>query len=106
MGPKPRINLETRGKVVVLSEEGYSQRQIATRLSCSQKTVSLILKKQRETGSVKDKNIPGRPRKTRREDSLIVRKSLANRLKQLHKLNQRLEETIQWIFLPPLHKED
>ena len=25
MGPKPRISLEDRGKVVVLSEEGYSQ---------------------------------------------------------------------------------
>ena len=50
MGPKPRINLEDRGKVVVLSEEGYSQREIAARVGCSQKSVTEILRKQRLTG--------------------------------------------------------
>lgn len=40
----PRHGLEERGKMVVLSEEGYSQRQIAARIGCSQENVSLILK--------------------------------------------------------------
>ena len=72
----PRLGLK---KVVALSEEGYSQRQIATRVGCSQKSVSLILKKLRETGSVKDEKISGRLRvTTRREDSIIVRKSISN----------------------------
>ena len=75
----PRLGLEKCGKVVALSEEGYSQRQIAARVGCSQKNVSRILKKLRETGSVQDKKISGRLRvTTRREDSIIVRKSLSN----------------------------
>ena len=75
MPPKPRINIETRGKIVALSEEGYSSRQIAARLGCIRKSVSLILQKQRSTGSVVDRH-PGRARKTsRKEDRLIVRES-------------------------------
>ena len=65
---------------MVLSEESYSQKQIAARLK---KTVSLILrvlKKPREPGRVKDQKLPGRPiKRTKREDSLIV--TLANRYK-------------------------
>ena len=55
MGPKPRINLENRGKVLALSEEGYSQRRIAARIGCSRKSISEILKMHRITGSVKDR---------------------------------------------------
>ena len=33
MGPKPRISLEDRGKVLTLSEEDYSQRVIAVRVA-------------------------------------------------------------------------
>ena len=33
MGPKPRISLEDTGKVLALSEEGYSQRVIAVRVA-------------------------------------------------------------------------
>ena len=32
MGPKPRISLQNRGKVLALSEEGYPQREIARRV--------------------------------------------------------------------------
>ena len=42
----------------------------------------VILKKHRESGTVKDMKIPGRERKTTaREDSLMVRKSKADRFK-------------------------
>ena len=77
MPPKPKIYIETRGgKIVALLEEGYSSRQIAARLVCIRKSVSLILQKQRSTGSVVDRQIPGRARKTsRKEDRLIVRES-------------------------------
>lgn len=80
MALKPRITLEKRGKIVVLAEEGYSQRQIATRIGCSQRSVSGILKKHKDGGCIRDKKIPGRNRKTtRREDSIVVRKSKSNR---------------------------
>ena len=50
MGPKPRISLENRGKVLALLEESYSQREIAVRaVGCSQRSVSDILKKERLT---------------------------------------------------------
>ena len=78
----PRISLESRGKIIALAEEGYSQRVIADRVCCSQKSVSLILKKKKECGSVDDRKITGRPRATtRRQDRTIVRKSKSNRFK-------------------------
>ena len=50
MGPKPGISLENCGKMLALSEEGDSQREIAVRaVGCSQRSVSDILKKQRLT---------------------------------------------------------
>ena len=48
---------------MVLSDEGYSQREIAAWFDCSQKSVSEIVKKQRLTGSVRDLKISGRMRK-------------------------------------------
>ena len=63
MGRKPRISLESRGKVLALSEEGYSQREVAHRVGCSQRSVSDILKKQRPTGCVRDRKIFGRKKK-------------------------------------------
>ena len=50
MGPKPRISYENRGKVLALSEEGCSQREITVRaVGCSQRSVSDTSKKQRLT---------------------------------------------------------
>ena len=92
MGPKPRISLENRGKVLALSEEGYSQREIARRVGCCQRSVSDILKKQHLTGSVKDRKIPGRKRKTTiKEDRLIVRKSKADRFKTAPEIKAQMD---------------
>ena len=60
---KPRISLENRGKVLALSEEGYSQEEVAHRVGYSQRSVSDILKKQRLTGCVRDRKILDRKRK-------------------------------------------
>ena len=61
---------------------GSLRGRLLSEAGCSQKSVSLILKKLRETSSVKDKKNSGRLRvTTRREDSIIVRKSLSNRCK-------------------------
>ena len=79
MAPKPRITLEDRGKIVALSEEGYTQRVIAARVGCTQARVSGILKKKMVYGNVKDAKIPGRKRKTsQKEDRIVVRKSKAD----------------------------
>ena len=92
MGPKPRINLENRGKLLALSQEGYTQREIAARVGCSEGSVSDILKKQRLTGSVNDAQIPGRRRKTsEREDRIIVRKSKSNHFKTAQEIKVEMQ---------------
>ena len=78
--------------MLALSEEGYTQREIAARVGCSQGSVSDILKKQRLTGSVKDAQIPGRRRKTsEREDQIIVRKSKSNHFKTAQEIKVEMQ---------------
>ena len=92
MGRKPTISLENRGKVLALSEEGYSQRAVARRVGCSQRSVSDILKKQRLTGCVRDRRIAGRKRKkTTKEDRLKVRKSKADRFKTATEIKAEMQ---------------
>ena len=55
---------ETRWRLIVLHEEGYSQRQIADRLKITQSTVCKHIKRYKETGDVHDRPRTGRPRKT------------------------------------------
>ena len=93
MGPKPRINIEDRGKVLELSEEGYSQRVIAVCVGCSQRRVCEILEKKKKlTGSVKDLKIPGRKRKTTRsEDRTMVGKSMSDRYKTAPEIKAKIQ---------------
>ena len=42
MSPKRRISLEDRGKMLSLSEEGYTQREIAACVGCTQQKASQI----------------------------------------------------------------
>ena len=92
MALRPRISLENRGKVLALSEEGYTQREIAIQVGSSQKNVSDILKKQRDTGTVRDKKIPGRKRKTTaKEDRIMVRKSKSDRFKTASEIRAEMQ---------------
>ena len=92
MAPKPRISLENCAKALALSEEGYTQREIAIRVGCSQKSVSDILKKQQDTGTVRDKKIPGRKRKTTaKEDRIMVRKSKSERFKAAPEIRAEMQ---------------
>ena len=71
------LSIEKRSSVVTLGEEGYSQRQIARKLKVSLCAVQGIIKKNKQTGSVRDKARSGRPRSTsEREDRLLVRTAL------------------------------
>ena len=109
MGRKPRISLESRGKVLALSEEGYSQREIAHLVGCSQRSVSDILKKQRLTGCVRDRKILGRKRKTTsKEDRIIVRKSKADRFKSapVQRLKLKCRRNMVCVFHLPQRDED
>ena len=71
---------EYRIQVLVLHEEGYSSPQIAAKVGCNQSTVVRLLQKHKHTGSTKDRQRSGRPRKsTAREDRALIRTSLCNR---------------------------
>ena len=37
------ISIDSRGKIVILSEEGYTQRHITARIGCSQQDVCKVL---------------------------------------------------------------
>jgi transposase len=74
------LSEESRIRVVVLHEEGYSSPKIAKRVGCNQSTVIRIIKKHQETGSTADRHRTGRPKKTtQRQDRVLLRTSLVNR---------------------------
>ena len=88
-----KVDAETRTRAVVLVEEGYSYRDVGTRLGISYKTVFRLVKKHRETGSIVDKPRSGRPRATtEREDRILVRKSLGDRRLTSPELRAKMED--------------
>ena len=66
----------------MLHEEGYSQRQILSKTGYSKTTVTEIIKKFRETGTLKDRKKSGRPPKLTKDDNKYLKTlSLRNRKK-------------------------
>ena len=63
-----KISLIERQKVILLHEEGYSQRHISSKTGYSKTAVTEIIKKFRETGSLKDRKKSGRPTKRTNDD--------------------------------------
>lgn len=71
---------DSRVKMLVLHEEGYSSREIAVRLKCSHSTVTRLIQKVKECGQLEDRKRSGRPRKSSvGQDRMLRRTSLANR---------------------------
>ena len=96
-----KVDAETRTRAVVLVEEGYSYRDVGTRLGISHKTVFRLVKKHRETGSIVDKPGSGRPTvTTEREDRILVRKSLGDRRLTSSELRAKMEDDhgVQYMF--------
>ena len=77
-----KISLIERQKVIVLHEEGYSQRQILSITGYSKTAVTEIIKKFRETGSLEDRKESGRSPKLTKDDNKYFKTfSLRNRKK-------------------------
>ena len=75
-----KISLIERQKVIVLREEGYSQRQISSKTGYSKTAVTETIKKFRETGSLEDGKKSGRPPKLTKDDNKYLKAlSLRNR---------------------------
>jgi transposase len=74
MGKKEEITPKKRSNIKLLREEGYSQREIASRLNISQSAVWRTIARFRETGNLKSFHRTGRPRCTSgRVDRIIKR---------------------------------
>ena len=70
----PRLTLEQRARIILLFEEGYTSRQIATREKVAQSTVIDTRKRMQVTGNLHDKQRSGRPRLlSKRHERRIVR---------------------------------
>jgi transposase len=75
----PRISFEKRKYIVLLHQEGKSQRSIAKLLQVSRCGVQEILHKYKKTGSVEDRQKTGRKQKTTaRDQRKLVRLSKRN----------------------------
>ncbi|XP_028418798.1 uncharacterized protein LOC114544324 [Dendronephthya gigantea] len=68
-----------RGQIIALTNEGYSQQQVAAKLGASKGGVQRILERFKKTQSYSSLSKPGRPRITTREDQFIKLTSLRNR---------------------------
>lgn len=80
MGKVREISSETRSVIVVLHNEGKSEREIATQLKLSKTCVHNTIARYKKTGSNQDRPRSGRPRATTSsEDKFIVVTSKRNR---------------------------
>ncbi|MGH0118061.1 UNVERIFIED_CONTAM: hypothetical protein FKN15_052066 [Acipenser sinensis] len=60
----PRLSNEDRLVAIGMIEGGLSVREVARRMRCSASTISRLVQRNQETGSVRDRPRPGRPQHT------------------------------------------
>ncbi|XP_055910544.1 uncharacterized protein LOC129944907 [Eupeodes corollae] len=66
------LTIETRSAIMTLIKEGYSQREIATKLKISKGAVHRTIRRYSSTGGFKDKPRSGRPRVTTKTEDLHI----------------------------------
>lgn len=80
MGRKPRTSVAQRSAIITLSQEGKTERYIASKLNISKTAVHNTISRKRKTGSLLDQARSGRPKVTSKvEDRRIVTMSKRNR---------------------------
>lgn len=73
MGKNKKLSVETRAFIIILHNQGKSNRAIASELKISRRTVDYNVNKYASTKSLRDRKRSGRPRKTTiAEDKRIV----------------------------------
>ena len=60
----PRLSNKYRLFAIGMIEDGLSVREVARRMRCSASTISRLVQRNQETGSVRDRPRPGRQRVT------------------------------------------
>ena len=82
---------KTRNLTQIISQEGYSCRQIARKCRCSPSAVGYTLQKYRQTNSLEDKPRSGRPRvSSARNDRILIRMCRENHRMTSQELQQQL----------------
>ena len=76
MGKKPSLSAIQRGQIVILHQEGLSERKISEKLSISRPAVHRAIEKYKEDGTYVDKPRSGRPRKTTPRDDHIIKRTV------------------------------
>ena len=74
MGKKTSVLAEKQAQINLLSEEGYSERQISIRLGVSKTAVHQAIAKFQKYGIYTDRKRSGRPLKTSSGDDHIIKK--------------------------------
>ena len=67
-----KLTERERLRVVQLKSEGLTHRAIAQQIGCSNSTVSDLVKKMDEEGTIRDRKTTGRPRKTTEKDDQFI----------------------------------
>ena len=74
LGRKSSLTEVQRARIVLLNQEGYSERQISKAKKCSKTTVLNALAKFKNSGSYSDNKRSGRPQKTTARDDRLIRR--------------------------------
>jgi len=72
MGKKGSLSEAQRAQIVILRQEGYTERAISERLSVSKTAVHQAVVKFKNCGSYSDCTRSGRPRKTTRRNDILI----------------------------------
>ena len=77
MGRKASLTEVQRAQIVLLHDEGYSERQIALKMRCSKTAVNNAIRKFEHDGQYSDKKRLERPRKTTSRDDNMMKLTVA-----------------------------
>ena len=79
-----RLSNVDRHRALGMVEGGLSYRQVAERMGCSHTTIARLVERHNATGSVDDRQCPGRERvTTRQQDRYIVLSHLRYRFRHV-----------------------
>ena len=91
MPPKKQLAEIKKAQIIALSDEGYSQVEIARKMECSRKGVQTTIKRYKETKFFENRKGQGRKKyKTTRQDRSLKRASLEDRRKSSSELAAEL----------------
>jgi len=94
MGKKRSLSEAQRAQIVILRQEGYTERAISERLAVSKTAVYQAVVKFKNCGSYSDCKRSGRPRKTTRQDDILIKRCVVKSPKcSAKKIRAELGET-------------